>query len=281
MTHKIREASIPLNKRKATWDRQSPPVPIFQGACKDKILGQAYRIASHGLPEQGGCASSALCAGALCSLCELSCRELDRIAHTASYPEETALFVEGQLPRGVYVLCEGCVKLTTTNRDGKTFIVRIANRGEMLGLQSMVTGNPHDLTVQTLVRSQLAFVHRTDFLRFINHHPDAALQVARQVSAECQSAYGVIRSIGLSHSVSEKFARLLLQWCNGSSDSGGSVQVKVSLTQEEMAQLIGTTRETVTRTLSGLKKRGILEWSGGTLVIRDRAALEKIVGEPV
>ena len=81
--------------------------------------------------------------------------------------------------------------------------------------------------------------------------------------------------------MSEKFARLLLQWCNDGSDSGASIHVKVSLTQEEMAQLIGTTGETVTRTLSGLKKRRILEWSGNTLLIRNRAALEKIVDEPV
>ena len=82
----------------------------------------------------------------------------------------------------------------------------------------------------------------------------------------------------MSHSVSEKLARLLLQWSSDGRVTDGSIRLKISLTHEEMAQLIGTTRETVTRTLSELKKRRVLELTGSTLVIRNRAALEGLVG---
>src|SRR5207248_1787945 len=107
---------------------------------------------------------------------------------------------------------------------------------------------------------------------------DACLQAATQLSQECQSAYDVIRSIGLSHSVSEKMARLLLQWSTDSKVVDGAIRLKLSLTHEEMAQLIGTSRETVTRTLSQFKKQRVLELAGSTLVIRNKAALERLVG---
>jgi CRP/FNR family transcriptional regulator, cyclic AMP receptor protein len=219
------------------------------------------RISPYGLPVGDHCVSSALRAHGPSSLGNASLAELDRIAH------------------GVYVLCQGRVKLMTTNRDGKTLIMRIVQPGQILGLQSMVTGKPYDLTVETLQPSQLAFINRADFLRFIKEHADASLHVAQQLSNECQSAYEMVRSIGLSHSVSEKLARLLLQWCGDGRVTADSIRLKMSLTHEEMAQLIGTSRETVTRTLGELKKRRILELTGSTLLIRNRAALEGLVGD--
>jgi len=236
------------------------------------------RISPYGLPESDHCVSAALRAHGHSSLGDASLAELDRIAHTTAYPEGALLFVEGQTPRGVYVLCQGRVKLMTTNRDGKTLILRIVQPGEILGLQSMVTGKPYDLTVETLQPSQLAFINRADFLRFMKEHADACLHVTQQLSNEVQSAYEMVRSIGLSHSVSEKLARLLLQWCGDGRVTQDSIRLKVSLTHEEMAQLIGTSRETVTRTLGELKKRRVLELTGSTLLIRNRAALEGMAG---
>jgi CRP/FNR family transcriptional regulator, cyclic AMP receptor protein len=167
--------------------------------------------------------------------------------------------------------------LMTTNSDGRSLIVKIAEPGDILGLHAVVSGKPYELAVETLQPSQLAFVGREDFLRFLKSHGDACLQAAQQLSHECQSAYDVIRSIGLSHSVSEKMARLLLQWSVDAKLTDGAIRLKLSLTHEEMAQLIGTSRETVTRTLSQFKKQRVLELSGSTLIIRNRAALERMV----
>jgi len=250
---------------------ESFPIPAFTRQSN-------ARISPYGLPESDHCVSSALRAHGRSCLGDASLAELDRIAHTTAYPEGALLFVEGQTPRGVYVLCQGRVKLMTTNRDGKTLILRIVQPGEILGLQSMVTGKPYDLTVETLQPSQLAFISRADFLRFIKEHADGCLHVTQQLSNECQSAYEMVRSIGLSHSVSEKLARLLLQWCADGRVIQNSIRLKVSLTHEEMAQLIGTSRETVTRTLGELKKRRVLELTGSTLLIRNRAALEGMAG---
>jgi len=109
-----------------------------------------------------------------------------------------------------FVLCQGRAKLSTTSRDGKTLIVRIAEAGELLGLHAVVTGKPYELTVETMQPSQLNFVRREDMLRFLNEHPAACFRATQHLARDCSDSYGVVRTIGLSHSVSERFARFLL-----------------------------------------------------------------------
>lgn len=236
------------------------------------------RNSPYGLPVVDSCMNCKLRRdGFSCALSKGSLEDQDRIKHVTSYPEGALIFVEGQMPRGVFVLCQGRAKLMATNSDGKTFILKIAQPGEILGLHSAVSGRPYEVTAETLQPSQLAYIGREDFLRFLKQHPDACLNAAQQLSNDCQSAYDVIRSIGLSHSVSEKLARLLLQLSADGRPADGAIRVKLALTHEEIAQLIGTSRETVTRTLGEFKKQRILELNGSTLVLRNKAALEKMV----
>ena len=232
----------------------------------------------YGLPVVENCISAVLRrSNPESCLSDRTLAELDQIKHATSYPEGALIFVEGQVPRGVYVLCQGRAKLMSTNRDGKTFIMKIVEPGEILGLHAVVSGMPYELAVETLQPSQLAFIDRSDFLRFLRQHPDACLHAAQQLSNDCASAYEVIRSIGLSHSVSEKLARLLLQWSTDAKPVNGAIRLKLALTHEEMAQLIGSSRETVSRLLGDLKRQHVLELSGSTMVIRNKAALERLV----
>ncbi len=217
-------------------------------------------------------------AGFFCELPKDSLKELERIKYASGYPQGAVLFVEGQPPRGVYIVCSGRVKLSTTSRDGKTLILRIAQAGEVLGLHATVSGKPYELTAETLQPSQLDFIKREEFLRFLQNHGDACLNAAKHLSENCQDAYEMIRSLGLSHSVSEKMARLLLEWAADGEETNEGVRIKVSLTHEEMAQLIGTSRETVTRVLGEFRDKQLAQLRGSTLLIKNRPALEKLVG---
>src|SRR5437660_12587456 len=84
-----------------------------------------------------------------------SLQELDRIKFANAFPAGAVLFVEGQSPRGIYVICSGRVKLTATSREGKTLILRIAEAGEVLGLHGTVSGKPYELSAETLQPCQL------------------------------------------------------------------------------------------------------------------------------
>ena len=217
-------------------------------------------------------------AGFFCDLPKGSLEDLEKIKYASAYPQAAVLFVEGQGPRGVYIVCSGRVKLSTTSRDGETLILRIAQGGEVLGLHATVSGKPYELTAETLQPCQLDFIRREDFLKFLEHHGDACLHAAQHLSENCQNAYEMIRSLGLSHSVSEKLARLLLEWAADGETTKDGIRIKVSLTHEEIAQLIGTSRETVTRVLGDFREKQLAQLRGSTLMIRDKAGLEKLIG---
>jgi CRP/FNR family cyclic AMP-dependent transcriptional regulator len=215
--------------------------------------------------------------GYFCNLPPASLQELDKVKYASAYPQGAVLFVEGQAPRGLYMICGGRVKLSTTSRDGKTLILRIAQAGEVLGLHATVSGKPYELTAEALQPCQLDFIRRDDFLRFLQHHSDACLNAAQHLSKNCQSAYEMIRSLGLSHSVAEKLARLLLEWSSDGDVVKEGIRIKVSLTHEEIAQLIGTSRETVTRVLGEFRQKKLAQLRGSTLVILDKPALERMI----
>ena len=212
-----------------------------------------------------------------CNLPKAPLQDLEKIKYASAYPHGAVLFVEAQAPRGVYVICSGRVKLTTTSRDGKTLILRIAEPGEVLGLHATVSGRPYELTGETLQPCQLDFLRRDDFLRFLQNHADACLSAAQHLSRNCQSAYEMIRSLGLSHSVGEKLARLLLEWAADGDKTKEGIRIKISLTHEEIAQLIGTSRETVTRVLSEFRQKKFAQLRGSTLLILNKPGLERMI----
>jgi CRP/FNR family transcriptional regulator, cyclic AMP receptor protein len=212
-----------------------------------------------------------------CALSQETLVTFNQIKHAAVFPEGAVVFVQGQAPRGIFMLCQGQAKLSTTSRDGKTLILRIAKAGEALGLDAVVTGHPYELTAETMQPCQLNFVSREDFLRLLREHSDACLHAAQQISRDCQDAYDVLRSIALSHSVSGRVAKLLLASATDGQVTNGVVRARFALTHEDIAQLVGTSRETITRTLSEFRRKDILELKGSILIIHNKPALEQLV----
>jgi CRP/FNR family transcriptional regulator len=213
-----------------------------------------------------------------CNLPSAAVQALSTITSAAVYPKGATLFVEGQSPRGVFVLCSGRVKLSTSSADGRTLILRMSEAGEVLGLPATVTGKPYELSAEVIEPTQANFIARDDFLRFLRQHGEAALRVAQQLGETYHSAVAEMRSIGLSHTASEKLARFLLELCADHNTAKGEIRLTVTLTHEEIAQIIGASRETVTRLFSDFKKKQLVQVKGSTIVIKNKAALEVLVG---
>jgi len=212
-----------------------------------------------------------------CSLSLNAGQRLTEIKSTAVYPRGAMLFIEGQQPRGVFVLCTGKVKLSTTSREGKTIITKISEPGDVLGLNAVVSGRPYEVTAEMMEPGQANFIPRDPLMQLMKDFPEVALRLAQQLSRNYFTAYEEIRTLGLSISPSEKFAKLLLSWSTAIPQNDGTSQLKLTLTHEEIGELIGTTRETVSRLFSDFKRKQLLQLKGATLVIRSRPALEKIV----
>jgi CRP/FNR family transcriptional regulator, cyclic AMP receptor protein len=205
-------------------------------------------------------------------------RSFETLKYQTVFPKGALLFVEGQSPRGVFMLCSGRVKLTTCSSEGKSLITRIAESGEVLGLGASVSGKPYMATAETLDPCQVNFIKREDFLRFLKENGTACLRVAEHLSNNYHSAFEQVRSLGLSHSASEKLAKLMLEWsAKGGRDTEIGISLKLTLTHEEIAQMIGSSRETVTRLLGDFKAKHIISVKGSTLIILDKAALVEMV----
>jgi len=231
-------------------------------------------ISPYGLEIVENCMSCRLRADhVFCDLPGSALQTLEKIKHTTVYPESAVLFVEHQEPRGIFVICRGSVKISASTSSGKTMIVKIARAGEVLGLSAALSGKPYEMSAVTLDPCQVNFVKREDFLRFLKDDVQVCLRVAEQLSEKYNALCKEVRSLGLSHSAAGKLANLLLEWSSGHEESSKPERLKLRLTHEEIGQMIGTSRETVTRLLADLKRQQILYVRGSTLVIRDRQAL--------
>jgi CRP/FNR family transcriptional regulator, cyclic AMP receptor protein len=213
-----------------------------------------------------------------CNLPDQALRSFESLKFTTAYPAGAILFNEGEEPRGIFMLCKGRVKLSTGSSDGRTLIIRIVEAGEVLGLSGTISGRPYKTTAETIEPSQINFVKRDDFQRFLRENGDACYHAAAQLAHEGHIAHDTIRSLGLSHSATEKLAKLILSWAdeNGKETPQG-VRVKLLSTHQDIAQMIGTSRETVTRLLSELKNRRVISLKGSTLFVLNRDALEALV----
>jgi CRP/FNR family transcriptional regulator len=212
-----------------------------------------------------------------CNLPLPAIQRLNEIKSTAVYPKSTMLFIEGQQPRGVFVLCSGKAKLYTSASDGKTIITKISESGDVLGLNATISNRPYEVTAEMMEPGQANFIARDALLQFLRQHGEVALRVAEQLSRNYYVAYEEIRTLGLTSSPAEKLAKLLLSWSDKEGNAKASAQLKLTLTHEEIAEMIGTTRETVSRLFSDFKKENLAELKGSTLTIRNKPALEKML----
>lgn len=212
-----------------------------------------------------------------CDLPRAALQHLDAISAVAAYPRGAILFVEGQEPRGVFILCNGRVKLSAGSVEGKSLIVRIAEAGEMIGLPGTISNQPYELTAEALEPVQTNFIRREDFLAFLRQHGEAALRVAEMLTGIYYTTCREVRYLGLSNTAAERLARFFLDLTSASVPHDGQLRATLTLTHEEIAQMIGASRETVSRLFSSFRRRHLIEVQGSVLKILDEAGLKRVL----
>jgi len=202
---------------------------------------------------------------------------LEQAALTTTYPTGAVLFAEGQASRGVFLVRRGRVKLSICGSDGRTLILRIVESGCPLGVAAVISGRAYEATAETQEPSEVSFLRQSDLLRLMRQHGEIALWVTQHISQDYSATCREIRDLMLSDSASEKLARLLVGMLDQNTESRHPSQVKLALTHEEIGQMIGTSRETVSRLFAGFKKQHLIQQNGATLVIPNRVALESLI----
>lgn len=215
-----------------------------------------------------------------CGLSPTGLLRLQRVALPRTYDAGTVLYAERQPANGIFILCNGRAKISVSSGRGSVVILKVAEAGEALGLEAALARTPHEERAELLDSCQVKFIPKRELLAFLAQHPENALRAAQQLNVNCRSARNQIRHIGFSVSGSGKLARLLISWV-GDTTNGQSQEkiLRSPFTHEEIAQMVGSTRETITRTLNALKRKEVLEVRGRTLIVKNVEELERLAQE--
>jgi CRP/FNR family cyclic AMP-dependent transcriptional regulator len=210
-----------------------------------------------------------------CNLSPQALVEFEALGMHMIVPSGSTLFFESQSARSVYVLCSGHVKLTTSSKDGKTLLVRIAKPGDVLGLSAALSGTSYEIAAQAIDPVQVKSFQRQDFLHFIEHHLEGSMHATQMLNKEYRDALADATRLALSLSIAGRVARLFLEMTAGQRDA--KPRITMALTHEELATMLGTTRESITRVLSELKRKEIISIKGTSVTILRKNALEMLV----
>jgi CRP/FNR family transcriptional regulator, cyclic AMP receptor protein len=205
-------------------------------------------------------------------------RDLESMEFPTLYQPGMQLFSEKSTPAGIFIVVSGEVKLSINSSDGKRLILSIAKAGEVLGLSSVLSGLPSEMTAEVLYPARIAVIERDQFLAFMGRHPEVYQIVTQELSVQYKVACEQLRTVALSGSAPEKLARLLLDWSENGQKTEAGTRVRFSLTHEEIGEFIGASRETVTRTLSSFKSRRLVAFHGSILTIPSKGALQTLAG---
>lgn len=215
-----------------------------------------------------------------CIFCDLDhshITELNQMQQRSVYAKGSVIFTEGDQPQGAYIICSGRVKLSIYSSEGRAVIVGIAAAGDVLGINALLSRKPHNLTAEAVEMTQLCFIKEGDFLGFLRRNGDVSLRLAQRLSNELYEAYLEVRDVALKQSY-QRLAELLLRLGQiyGEPTPRGT-RLKINLSQEEMAEMIGTSRRTLTRALTKLRHLGLVEYRHHSIMVLNMVALKGIL----
>jgi CRP/FNR family transcriptional regulator len=211
-----------------------------------------------------------------CNLNAEALTDFGQIGVNAVLPKGTPLFYEDGPSNGVFVICTGQVKLSCISREGKTLILKIAVPGDVLGLGAVISGSKYEVTAETIEPTEIKHIRQSDFLSFLERHGEASLHAAKALSEEYKAAFFDARRLALSGSAAGRLASVLLEWGRAASCGKPEMRLTMALTHEELANLVGSSRETVTRMLARFRKEKLIQVKGTSILILSPERLENL-----
>jgi CRP/FNR family cyclic AMP-dependent transcriptional regulator len=188
-------------------------------------------------------------------------------------PGSTVLIREEQVSSRVLFVVAGQVKLSMNSYDGRRFLLGVSSVGDMVGLASAISAAPSGIMAETIYPCTIATVDREDFLTFLLCNPSVNQNITRELSLHYKQACDCLRMIGLTSSIKERLALLILRWCKGARQTYSGAEIRCTLTHGEIGECIGTSRESVSRTLTLFKDHHLVKMLGSTLIVPSRIAL--------
>ena len=190
-----------------------------------------------------------------------------KLSVTKKCPKDAIILLEDEEGDTLFVILKGKVKVTTFSESGKEVIFSILNEGDFFGDMSLLDGKPRSATVISIEESELRLIRRSDFNKLIETHPGIALRLLEELTSRLRKADERIESLALLD-VTGRVAGILLQLADERGEkSERSILIKSRPTHQELANMVGTTRETVTRVLKQLENKKYISMDGKNLTI--------------
>ncbi len=204
----------------------------------------------------------------------------ERVSKRRVIDKGAVLFTEGHSAHDVYVVCTGRLKISMTSAEGRKLIVRIARPGDLLGIHAALTGQSYEATAEALTPCRIDFISSKDLLALLERQKSFGLSVAVAISKDLTDFLEHARGLLMSISAAEKLAHLLLSLAEqfGRRTTNG-ITFQTLLTHEEIAQMIGASRETVTRSLNMFTRKRFIRPEEGEVVILNQVALAALASQ--
>jgi CRP-like cAMP-binding protein len=203
---------------------------------------------------------------------DLDNETIDKIAKIGSkknYIKDSIILMEEEVGSALFVIISGKVKVARTSNDGREVILTILGESDFFGEMAILDGLTRSATVTALEETELYLIERADFLNLLRQHPEVSISLLYELTTRLRAADMKIKSLSLKDAEG-KVATVILQLAD---DVGkikqGIVEIEKLPLQQDLANMAGTSRETISRTLHAFAKRGLVELDGSKLRIMD------------
>lgn len=207
-------------------------------------------------------------------LTEEQLRQIETCTTARLYRKGMIIFMEGQPGEGFHYIQQGRVKIVKISDDGREHIIHLLDEGDIFAGVVLFNTAPYPATAVALEDCQIGMIKNSDLEQLALHNNALAMHLIKAINQRLLYAQQKIANLAL-HDVTARTAEVLLRLGKekGRRNAGGQITIEMALSRQDLASLVGTTRETVTRTLSSLKKGKVIDFDGSTMVILDETAL--------
>ncbi len=195
--------------------------------------------------------------------------EISKVAVRQVFRKDNMILIEEEVGSTMFVILEGRVKISRISEEGREVILSILSEGDFFGEMSILDGQARSANVVTLEDSTIMVIHREDFLKMMHDYPQIAINLLKELAHRLRRSDSQIKSLSLQNATG-KVASTLLRIAD---DSGkihkGQVEIPKLPPQQDLANMAGTSRETISRVLKTLSEEGYLRKEGNKIIILD------------
>jgi CRP/FNR family cyclic AMP-dependent transcriptional regulator len=204
--------------------------------------------------------------GLFSGLADSELTEIAEIATRHSYPKSSIIINEGDETDSLYLILSGKVKIVLSDEDGKEVIISILEPGDYFGELSLIDSEPRSARVVTMADCQFSIIHKSDFNKVLDNNPGLVRNLLSGLTKRLRAANKNIESLALMD-VYGRVARTLLQFAE---DENGKKVITEKLTQKDIANMVGASREMVSRIFKDLTTGGYITVKSGRITINDK-----------